>query len=119
MARYYRDSEGNYLGAFDSAPPVLDTDGEIIEVFEVIIPAGAIEVAAAPSHGSDIFTGGNWVATQARLDSDFEDARKSEYEKEGVSIEAMIVAMWENDPQTIAALEAKRQAVKLRVPKNI
>jgi len=47
----------------------------------------------------------------------FDDARRQEYEKEGVTIDKMIVALWENDQVAINALEAKRQAVKLRVPK--
>jgi len=51
-------------------------------------------------------------------DDIFEEARRAEYEKEGVTIDKMIVALWENDQGAITALESKRQAVKLRVPKS-
>ena len=47
----------------------------------------------------------------------FEEARREEYEKEGVTIEAMVVALWEGDQAIINAMEAKRQAVKVRIPK--
>jgi len=44
-------------------------------------------------------------------------ARQKEYIKEGITIEAMIVALWEGDQSVINAMEDKRQAVKTRVPK--
>ncbi len=47
----------------------------------------------------------------------FEEARREEYEKEGVTIKAMVVALWENDQTVIAEMEAKRQVVKARIPK--
>ena len=47
----------------------------------------------------------------------FEETRRKEYEKEGVTMEAMVVALWEGDQSTINAMEAKRQSVKLRIPK--
>ena len=47
--------------------------------------------------------------------------RQNAYEKEGVSIDAMIVALWEktveNRADIATALEVKRQAVKTRFPK--
>ena len=46
-----------------------------------------------------------------------DEARREEYEKEGVTIEKMVVALWEGNQDTINAMEAKRQVVKLRVPK--
>ena len=46
-----------------------------------------------------------------------DERRREEYEKEGVTMEAMVIALWEGDPATIIAMEAKRQAVKARVPK--
>jgi len=47
----------------------------------------------------------------------FEEMRREEYIKDGVTIESMVIALWEGDQVIIDAMEAKRQAVKLRVPK--
>jgi hypothetical protein len=50
-----------------------------------------------------------------------EDQRKLEYIKEGVTVEAMTVALWEkiveNKPQAMNDLQAKREAVKIKLPK--
>jgi hypothetical protein len=50
------------------------------------------------------------------------DIRKQEYESLGVSTDKMIVAMWEmiveNRPEAMNALQAKRQAIKNKHPKE-
>jgi len=49
MTRYYRDTDGAYLGGFD---------GESVK-----IPAGAIEVQNPPNHGLDTWVNGTWAAS--------------------------------------------------------
>ncbi len=46
MTKYYRDSENNYVGAYDGATP----------------PGGSIEVALPPNHGTDVWDGSSWSA---------------------------------------------------------
>lgn len=47
--------------------------------------------------------------------------RQAEYNKEGVTVDNMIVALWEkvieNRPESADALQAKRVAVKAKIPK--
>lgn len=102
MTKYYADTDGNFLGGFDGAEP----------------PEGAIETPTPPVHGSDIFSGVVWIQTPERKKEVFNETRRIEYEKEGITIDDMIVALWEGDQDTINAMEAKRQAVKVRVPKK-
>ena len=45
MAKYFVDTDGNYLGGFDGVEP----------------PHGAIEVAAPPAYGLDKWVNGEWV----------------------------------------------------------
>lgn len=51
-----------------------------------------------------------------------EDLRREEYEKEGITPQMMIIALWElaveNRPQAVNELQAKRQAIKEKYPKN-
>jgi hypothetical protein len=44
MVRFYRNSDGNYIGAFEGATP-----------------AGGIEVPGAPKTAKDIWIDGEWV----------------------------------------------------------
>ncbi|HKF94122.1 MAG TPA: hypothetical protein VKB96_05885 [Gammaproteobacteria bacterium] len=45
MTKYFRDSDGNYLGSFDGAAP----------------PLGSLEVATPPDHAADKYINGAWV----------------------------------------------------------
>jgi len=101
MTKYFIDERGNYLGGFDGAEP----------------PVGAVEIPVSPEYGSDILIEGVWTQTDDRKTQVFNETRRTEYEKEGITTDAMIVALWEGDQDTINAMEAKRQAVKARIPK--
>lgn len=101
MTKYYVDPNGNYLGGFDGTQP----------------PEGAVEILTPPEHGSDIYSNGAWTQTAEQRTRIFNKTRREEYEKEGVTMEAMVIALWEGDQATINAMEAKRQAVKARIPK--
>jgi len=51
----------------------------------------------------------------------YKEEREKEYEKEGVTKSEMIVALWEkvieDRPESADALQTKRQAVKVKIPK--
>lgn len=94
------DQSGRYLGAFIDAP----------------LPAGAVEIDVLPADGRMRLVNGKWV-----LELPYEQARSEEYAKQGITADAMIVAMWEklveNRPESADAIQAKRAEVKLKHPK--
>ncbi len=47
----------------------------------------------------------------------FKEKRRKEYSKSGVTIDAIIIAMWEGDHSVIDEIESKRQAVKEKYQK--
>lgn len=62
-----------------------------------------------------------WLTSEKKIDADFEAARIAEYIKEGATVNGILEALWElnieGDSTKADALQVKRQAVKLRVPK--
>lgn len=93
---YYVDAEGFYQGAFDRPQKDL------------------MRVPDAPSRSDAKRVGEEWVAAVG----DVSMLRREAYEEDGLTTEALVVALWENSPAVITALEDRRQAIKTRLPKN-
>jgi len=90
--RHFVDADGTYLGGFgDGAPP----------------PAGASEVAAAPSHAAEIWSGDSWtwplqyLRTQRLTDI---DARYEAALEAGLAYGGKLLQIRESDQQNIAAM---------------
>jgi len=117
MTKYYSKNE---LGFYeDGIHTVEQIPSDALEISE----ERHAELMADQSTGKYIVSDGAGLpvsVSPAPLTADeiFENQRREEYSKEGVTIAAMVVALWENDPVVIAEIETKRQAVKLRVPKS-
>lgn len=62
-----------------------------------------------------------WLNSEEKKIADFREARIKEYIKEGATVNDILEAIWEkvmeSDSSKADALQTKRQAVKLRVPK--
>lgn len=62
-----------------------------------------------------------WIAAHPEKVPTVDELRKSEYEKAGITIEALTVALWEklveNRPEAADAIQAKRLEIKARFPK--
>lgn len=75
--KFYRDSDGNYLGGFDGALP----------------PEGAIEIPEPPPHGACIWNGTEWTFSPELQETIDADQKKDLLEKSGATLEARIQAL--------------------------
>lgn len=55
---------------------------------------------------------------KVKIERGYADARREAYEREGLTLEALAIALIENDPAELAAIRAKRASVKARIPKG-
>lgn len=104
MGKFYINSAGFYVGAFDGATP----------------PAGSIEIASPPPDVRMKWDGTNWTSSNSVKSEMKLEKRKYEYNKGGATIEKMVVALWERvvegKPQASDAIEVIRQKVKTDNP---
>ena len=100
VTKYYRDADGNFLGAFASADENPHPD----------VPAGAIECPAPPS-GKAKWVNGEWEYTPP-----YAPLRMRMYEEAGITDAGRIDALWdaimEADTTKADALKAAREAVR-------
>jgi hypothetical protein len=61
---------------------------------------------------------GALISAQDEAGEPVEIRRKREYVKQGATIEALVVAMWEKNVEEIERLEATRLGVKQLIPKE-
>lgn len=58
----------------------------------------------------------------AHVPEDYQDKREAAYQEQGITVEAMIVALWErvveNSPAASEALQAIREEIKAEFPEN-
>jgi hypothetical protein len=109
ITKYYVDSEGNYLGAFTSAPsytirttqpPIIDPktgeetpQTDLVETVttELVPPTGGVEVTSPPPHGSMIWNGSAWTYPEAMLIEHLAATRWA-YEVVGITHNGMEIA---------------------------
>ncbi|MDA0780759.1 MAG: hypothetical protein PQ612_06460 [Rickettsiales bacterium] len=120
MEKYYVDSNGNYLGAFQGRI-VKDDKGKILKTI-VSKPANGIEVPEAPQHGSQIWdsVNGKWSPYKPY----YKDLRRDEYNRRGATLEALTILLWkkEEGEEVQAEIDAIRQIraeVETMYPKEI
>jgi len=105
MTKFYIDSNGKFLGAFDGAIP----------------PIGSTQVAFPPADGRMTWDGVRWIASIKLSDEINDNKRERDYVKRGASIDKLVVALWERivegNPEASDEIQIIREQVKTDNPK--
>lgn len=78
MAKYFVDQNGVFLGGFEGANP----------------PLNSIEVFTLPADGRMTWDGSKWVEPPQSKDEIVEEQRKLAINKEGVTLDSKVNALW-------------------------
>lgn len=89
MSKFYVDSEGKYLGAFDG----------------VEAPEGSIEVESAPSHASQLWDGSTWLALEVDTSEQERVWRDAELERADIEL----YKVQDSDPNAVGLVADWRE----------